>query len=237
MNTFLLTTVTVCLTLLSSCRSIEEKPRDSDIAGTYYHVRKGDSLAAISRKYRVSVSEIKEVNGVDDDRQLQPGRALYLPHPDPIGKKIEALRPKPKTTVAKKATPQKLEQSGQRIFDNPLPRGTVIYSFSKAKKNPYEGIGIKAPLYTPVMSAQSGRVLFVGDDGTKFGLLVIVEHKEPFITVYAHLNEARVKAGQSIGRGETIGTVGRSGGASVPHLHFQIRVDRNPKDPKLYLKS
>ncbi len=117
-----------------------------------------------------------------------------------------------------------------------MPGGTIIHEFTLNKKSPYDGLGIKATKGARINASLDGRVLFVGDDGTKFGLIVILEHVDPYITVYAHLDRATVVAGQKIKRGDVLGYVGQSGGASVPHLHFQIRVAERPKDPKLYLK-
>lgn len=220
-----------------ACKSIPEQPRESDIAGSYYHVKKGDSLSAIARRYRVSIAEIKEVNGITDERALVRGQAIYLPEPDPIGKRIATLEPKAKKNSSFKnvPTPSKPIKS-QRVFDFPVPGGSVVFNFSKEKSKPYEGIGIKALLGTKVVAAQEGRVLFVGDDGTKYGLIVIIEHKFPFITVYAHLNNANVTPNQRVSRGQVLGTVGKSGGAAIAHLHFQVRVDKQPHDPVSFLR-
>lgn len=231
--------VLVGIFLSAGCQSVAEKPRDSDLAGSYYQVKPGDTLARISEKSKVPVDEIMYINGIADQRALRVGQALYLPDPDPIGSKIKKLKP----PVAKKAaqprkTPEKKpEVKSAKLFDFPVPGGTIIQDFSQAKKKPYDGIGIKAPRGTRVNASLDGRVLFVGDDGTKFGLIVILEHVDPYMTVYTHLDKAMVKTGQSVKRGDSIGLVGQSGGVSAPHLHFQIRVSQRPKNPRLYLKG
>lgn len=224
---------------LSGCQSVGEKPRDSDLAGIYYVVKPNDTLSNIAKKYRVSTEEIKDVNGIDDDRALKVGQALFLPDSDPIGKKIEKLRPHKvaKKSPAKKPNTPAAPKKAARIFDFPVKGGTIVQNFAKAKDNPYDGIAIKAPLGAKVLSALDGHVLFVGDDGTRFGLLVIVEHKEPYITVYTQLDTALVTTGQKLKTGQALGTVGKSGGAKMAHLHFQIRVNKRPQDPKHYLKG
>jgi murein DD-endopeptidase MepM/ murein hydrolase activator NlpD len=122
------------------------------------------------------------------------------------------------------------------MFDFPVPGGNIVHKFSRTKKNPYDGIGIRAKRGSRILAPKNGRVLFVGDDGTKFGLIIILEHQDPFLTVYAHLDQAFVKVGQQLQRGDTLGTVGSSGGIGFPHLHFQIRMGQKPQDPMLYLK-
>lgn len=231
--------LTLAVVIDNGCVSVDDKPRESDLAGTYHQVKPGDTLLVIAKKYNVPVDEIMYINGIEKERGLRVGQALFLPDPDPIGKKIAKLKPAStkkappqKTATAKKSTP-----NPSRMFDFPVPGGTVIQDFSLAKKNPYDGIGIKASKGARILASLDGRVLFVGDDGTKFGLIVILEHVDPYITVYAHLDRAVVKAGQKLKRGEVLGYVGQSGGVSSPHLHFQIRVSERPKDPKLYLKN
>lgn len=222
--------------ILFSCHSIDEKPRESDLAGSYYRVKSGDTLSEIAKKYKTTVEEIMDVNGIDNQRALRVGQALFLPDPDPIGTKIAKLKPPAKRVTNTPPAQKKNAKTSLRIFDFPVPGGVVVYQYSKAKANPYDGIGIKAPRGTNIIAPLDGKVLFVGNDGTKFGLLIIIEHVDPYITVYTHLDRAVVKTGQAIKRGATIGTVGQSGGVSIPHLHFQIRVDQRPQDPKLYLQ-
>lgn len=226
------------LLVLQNCQSLEERPTDRDLAGVYYRVKPKDTLASIAQKHRLTAEEIQDVNGIDDERSLRVGQALFLPDPDPIGKKIAKLKATP--APQKKSSPKKVAKvtaAHHALFDFPLKHGEIVHNFSKAKQNPYDGIGIKAPLGEKVLAAQNGQVLFVGDDGTRFGLLVIVEHKDPFITVYTQLDKALVKAGQNLKKGQPLGLVGKSGGAKFAHLHFQVRLNRKPVDPKAYLKS
>jgi murein DD-endopeptidase MepM/ murein hydrolase activator NlpD len=225
--------------VMNACLSVSEKPRDSDLACTYHQVKPGDTLGKIAASSKVPIEEIMYVNGIDDQRALRVGQALFLPDPDPIGKRIAKLRPMPaKPSPSKKAQgPEKqAAATASAIFDFPVPGGVVIQDFSQNKKKPYDGIGIKAAKGSRINASLDGRVLFVGDDGTKFGLIVIVEHVDPYITVYAHLDKATVATGQKIKRGEQLGLVGQSGGVNVPHLHFQIRVAQRPKNPRTYLK-
>lgn len=210
--------------LFCGCQSVDyrgEHPKSSDLAGTYYRVKPGDSLDQIAKKYRVSKAEIMDINGV---HELKPGMNLYVPEPDLINLKLADLPgKKPNLTGT------------DHNFLWPV-KGEVVREFSSTKNDPFDGIAIKAPLGTKVVAALEGRVIFAGDDGTKFGLLVIMEH-QGYITVYAQLSKALVKDGQYLASGEALGFVGRSGSALFPHLHFQVRVNQVPKDPRKYLRS
>jgi murein DD-endopeptidase MepM/ murein hydrolase activator NlpD len=219
-----------------NCRSLVQKPSEDEIAGSIHVVKPGDTLAKLAEKYRISVEEIIDVNGIINERSLQIGQKLFMPDPDPVVKKIAQAK-KSQPTPKNKTSTKNLAPTKQPIFDFPVPGGIIVHRFSDAKGKPYDGIGIKAHQGAKIIAPDDGRILFVGDEKTKFGLLVIVQHNEPFITVYAHLNRALVKTGQLIKRGQILGEVGKSGGIFEPLLHFQIRVKERPKNPELFLKS
>ncbi len=239
------------LFLIASCISIDEKPAESELAGKYHRVKKGDTLGLIAQKYRSSAEEIMDVNGIDHAKSLRVGQELFIPDPDPIGTRIAkyASTRAPKTVAQPKgkrnqksphvvaSKPKANSSVSAKIFDFPVPGGTIFRNFSQNKQKPYDGIAIRAPRGAPVLASLDGKVIFVGDDGTRFGLLVIIEHQEPYISVYTHLDKALVKAGQKVSKREQIGTLGTSGGVATPRLHFQIRVSERPKDPQLFIKA
>lgn len=84
------------------------------------------------------------------------------------------------------------------------------------------------------MTASQGKVLFAGEqDG--YGYIVIIEHADGLITLYAHNRDLRVKTGQSVRQGQVVATVGDSGRTSGPHLHFEVRRGGRPVDPLEHL--
>jgi len=98
----------------------------------------------------------------------------------------------------------------------------------------HQGIDIEAPVGTKVVSVLDGVVVSVRQSPT-YGLVVEVEHGGGFSTVYGHLDTALVEVDQTVKRGEAIATVGESGNATGPHLHFEIRKDGLEVDPMLHL--
>jgi murein DD-endopeptidase MepM/ murein hydrolase activator NlpD len=64
---------------------------------------------------------------------------------------------------------------------------------------------------------------------------VIVRHDNGYETLYAHLTEIYVAQGQWVAQGEAVGTVGSTGWATGPHLHFEVRVGGATVDPLSYL--
>jgi murein DD-endopeptidase MepM/ murein hydrolase activator NlpD len=91
----------------------------------------------------------------------------------------------------------------------------------------HAGVDLAAPTGTPVVAVLGGQVVSSGDAGG-YGLAIEVEHDNPRRrTLYAHLSELYVKAGDRVRQGEVIGRVGSTGLSTGPHLHFELRLPRD----------
>ncbi len=97
---------------------------------------------------------------------------------------------------------------------------------------PHNGVDLAAPTGTPVKSAASGRVTFVGWKHG-YGKVVQVRHDAKHETLYAHLSgfKGNLKRGASIDKGTIIGFVGMTGAATGPHLHYEFKVHNKALDP------
>jgi murein hydrolase activator len=119
--------------------------------------------------------------------------------------------------------------------------GTVLYRFGRVV-NPnntttrWNGIGIAAVTGAPVKAVAPGTVVSVGQLGT-YGLTVIVQHGGGDYSVYASLNQANVRTGGTIRKGDIVGTVGTSDPDLRPHLHFEIRPQGRAVDPESWLRG
>ena len=98
----------------------------------------------------------------------------------------------------------------------------------------HEGLDIAVWYNTPVLSTANGRVYFAGWSAG-YGWTVKVKHGFGFKTLYAHLNRIKVKKGQHISRGQVVGLSGNSGRSTGPHLHYEVKVDNIPKNPRKYI--
>ncbi|WP_254977413.1 peptidoglycan DD-metalloendopeptidase family protein [Cyanobium sp. ATX 6A2] len=88
----------------------------------------------------------------------------------------------------------------------------------------HTGIDLAAPTGAPVVASLGGKVVSSGEAGG-YGLVVELEHDNPRRrTLYAHLSELYVKAGDRVRQGEVIGRVGSTGLSTGPHLHFELRL-------------
>lgn len=112
--------------------------------------------------------------------------------------------------------------------------GIVTSSFGPRWGRQHEGIDIAAPTGTPLYAVQSGSIANAGVL-SGYGNVVIIDHGGGFTTIYAHLSEIYVSAGQSVGQGANIGLMGCTGSCTGPHLHFETRINGIAQDPMLYL--
>lgn len=110
--------------------------------------------------------------------------------------------------------------------------GHLTSGYGWRRRDWHPAIDIAAPEGTPVRAADSGVVTYSGWQGG-YGRLVIIDHGGGVTTRYGHLSRANVRAGDRVEKGEVIGAVGDSGKATGPHLHFEVRIGgeaRNPLD-------
>ncbi len=98
------------------------------------------------------------------------------------------------------------------------------------KTEAHYGTTLAAPEGEPVLAAGAGRVLFAGvvrerstNDWTRMGNVVVVDHGGEVVTVFGHLKDVAVKRGQSVARGDRLGTVGQTGWTRVPALYYELR--------------
>jgi murein DD-endopeptidase MepM/ murein hydrolase activator NlpD len=98
----------------------------------------------------------------------------------------------------------------------------------------HAGLDIRALQGTPVSAAGSGVVVYAGRL-RGYGNMVVVDHGFELKTVYAHLSAIYADLGRRVRTGEVIGTVGQTGRATGPHLHYEVRAGTAPVDPMCYL--
>lgn len=97
----------------------------------------------------------------------------------------------------------------------------------------HTGMDFTSPVGTEVYATGNGTVSFVGwKQG--YGNTVIVEHGFGYSTLYAHLYKGLVRVGQKVRRGDVIALVGNTGKSTGPHLHYEVRVQGKPVDPRNY---
>jgi murein DD-endopeptidase MepM/ murein hydrolase activator NlpD len=205
--------------------------------GVTHVVKPGETVYRISRYYEVPIDSVIRANHVSDVTDVAVGTPLFIPN----------ARHAPAT--ASIALPGAALQPG--AIPHPGPSGrTVALRESKlvfawpvtgpprvsaGGRRPHEGIDIRAERGTSVRAAEAGRVIHSGGGLGAYGKVVIVKHAGRYSTVYAHNDRIRVGKGAFVEKGDVLATVGTTGNASGPHLHFEVRRDRVADDPLSYL--
>jgi len=199
------------------------------ITGINYTVKKGDTLASIAKRYGGDVTEIQNYNGVDD-ASLAVGASIIIPNGE-----IPAA-------PATKTSSKKITVGAEPTHDVG-PRGdtTEIAYYIAPLSNYIETQGIHgyngvdlAPVgdkNAPIFASASGDVVIAREGGWNggYGNYVVISHGNGSQTLYSHMSKVATYAGQHVVQGQVIGYVGKSGLATGPHLHFEIRSGiRNP---------
>lgn len=116
-------------------------------------------------------------------------------------------------------------------------RGRVISDFGPKNGGMHnDGINISAKPGDTVRAAENGVVAYSGNELRGFGNLLLIRHRDGWITAYAHADEILVKRGDQVKRGQVIARVGTSGRVAEPQLHFEIRKGTKAVDPLRYLQ-
>jgi murein DD-endopeptidase MepM/ murein hydrolase activator NlpD len=134
------------------------------------------------------------------------------------------------TQVAPTMSDSEIAQAAHGRFVWPI-RGDMMARFGPqgvGRRN--DGIDIRASQGTVVKAAASGEVVYAGNQVPGFGNLVLIKHPDGWVTAYAHLDQVDVQMKQEVAQGQSVGSVGTSGGATEPELHFEVRYAPSPAD-------
>ena len=128
-------------------------------------------------------------------------------------------------------------------FAVPVRQSVRFTSGFGRRRDPITGAGrmhsgqdMAGPRGTPILAAGDGIVIFAGRQ-SGYGNVVKIRHSFGYETVYAHLNDYKVKTGDSVGRGDVIGGMGNTGRSTGTHLHYEIRIEGRPVNPMPYMKA
>ncbi len=110
---------------------------------------------------------------------------------------------------------------------------TSVFGAPRGRSH-HQGIDLAAPAGTKVVATAEGRVSLAGRSGD-FGRMVVIDHGDGWQTAYAHLKRIKVGKGDRVKNGTVVGTVGKSGNATGNHLHYEVRRNGKPVNPRPYL--
>lgn len=232
-----------------------QDPAASRIGGDgRYRVRSGDTLYTIAFRYGLDHRDLARWNDVAapyiiyPDQLLRlsppPGRASDLPETAAAQKPSRQLPVPAKRTAPAKTTarpePSAKPPVGSAGAANSDPgswnwpvKGRVLRGYL-ANDPSRNGLDIAGREGEPVRAAAAGSVVYSGNGLIGYGELIIIKHSERMLSAYAHNRERMVQEGERVKAGQQIASLGRND-RNQAMLHFEIRVNGKPVDPRRYL--
>jgi len=213
-------------TPLISVRTVEEASYSDSIAFdvTYEETAslyKGESKTKINGVYgeRAVVAEIIRENG----REI--GRTVLS----------ENVISEPQAKVVYKGTKDPPPKMGTGKLVYPASRGVITSEFGVWRSyRRHTGIDIGLNVGSNIKAADGGVVTFAGYSSS-YGKYIIVDHGGNMTTLYAHNSSLLVGKGDKVFQGQTIAYSGNTGNSTGPHLHFEVRINGVPKNPRNYV--
>ncbi len=189
------------------------------VSGIEYEVKKGDTIEAISKKYKGDPDEVRSFNGLNDGEQPIIGATVIIP--DGEMPTIAPKKTKPATSKLRGATGPD--------FSNYYQAPLASYRKSQGLHG-YNGVDLVEYAGAAVLAAASGDVVVARQGGYNggYGNYVVIQHGNGTQTLYGHLQSVSISPGSRVVQGQVIGSLGNTGRSTGPHLHFEVRGARNP---------
>jgi murein DD-endopeptidase MepM/ murein hydrolase activator NlpD len=193
-------------------------------SGQYVYVETPAHYKKVAKTYGVSEDELKNVN---PDKSFQGKEWIFIPSKVGIAYFLRD------TYVV-----EDYRGLGTGRFLWPVPHFyKVSSSFGPRGRKHHDGIDIPAPKGTPIVSVDTGVVIY-SDNGIRgYGNMIVVAHGDDIFTVYAHNKKNKVDKGDRVEKGEVIAEIGNTGRSTGPHLHFEIRVKNKVRNPAQFLSN
>lgn len=241
--------------------SFAQSAATAPIIAWSYEVQPGDTFRAIAQRMGVTMEALGRVNGIPSPYIIRVGQVLKRPDPVPVPSRpapVQTTTPRLPVPTPPKATPRPApaprpapplrpapaphaREAGAPALSWPVSGavlsrfGTPVPSGSVASGQRNRGIDLAAYAGLTVRAAGAGTVIFAGNEPERFGQLIIIDHGQGWATAYAYLGQVRVKEGEVVKARQVIASIGKSGEAKRPTLHFELRRDNDPRDPVVYL--
>lgn len=214
------------LSFLAGCATEEYKPMPTPSPataalapkkiGVYHKVASGQTLWQIAQAYGVAIKDIIDSNSIPNGSALEAGQLLFI-------RGVSAVKDISQHPVDKNKNEFIWPLKGKIVayFDDPLGGGIISH-----------GIDIQAQAGDTVQATREGDVV-LADYLSGYGQTVMIDHRDGFISVYAHNGRLLVKLGQHVYKGDSIAQVGQIGNRTVEH--FEIRHGSQATNPLFYL--
>lgn len=204
------------------------------VAGVSHIVKAGDTLESVAKKYLAEQQAIMDFpfNDVPDDFKLRVGQILFVPDGSPPETRIPKPKIKPQYLAQDKSSGQSFQAPFGALFTWPTG-GSITQYFAWY----HPGVDIANRSGPGVSASDGGTVVVAGwPDSQGYGNRVVIDHGNGYTSLYAHLSNIYVSAGQSVSRGQLVGQMGSTGRSTGTHLHLEIHYKGVALNPLAILK-
>jgi len=222
---FIVLLLSLVLTACGSAPSWQERQE-------VHIVRKGETLFSIASRYDKRPSDLARWNRLGDGSLIYPGQVLRISGPNGTSTR---------STGDSRTTSKPSTRPLPSIPAQPSPKwdwptnGRINVEFG-AKPGPGTGVLINGKSGQPIIAAASGRVVYAGSGLIGYGQLIILKHNDTYLSTYGYTASLLVKEGEEVKKGQRIATMGE-GPERKPRLHFEIRRNGEPVNPRRYLPA
>jgi murein DD-endopeptidase MepM/ murein hydrolase activator NlpD len=198
---------------------------DSVAIEKVYIVQRKDTLFRIAKENNMTVEQLKKLNNLKSN-SLHVGQKIYIIAPR------GGITTKPPTQVVSE---EDLKSKSKIRKDLVMPvDGRAISEYGIRNGRPHKGIDLAASNGMPVYAVLDGTIVYSGLQGS-YGNVVVIEHPDYVMTVYGHNEKNLVAVGDIVKQGQVIATVGSTGNATCPHVHFEYRIKGKAINPRRVL--
>lgn len=184
------------------------------VSGVKHVVKSGDTMKSIAAKYKADLNDVLSYNGLTIDSKLKIGDVILVPDGE----------------ITASQSAGSLSTGNNTAVSAGYYMRPIIGGRKSQGIHGHNAVDLAAPYGTAIMAAADGKVILarVGGWNGGYGNYVIIAHANGTQTVYGHMNKVNVSVGDTVSRGQVIGSIGMTGNTSGPHVHFEIRGARNP---------
>jgi lipoprotein NlpD len=214
----------------------------------YYRILPGDTLSEIAERRKVSLDKLAQWNGLTAPYPIYAGQLLRVEPPAGMPRTVSA-----KPAVASTTRPKAGEGTPSKVAAGPVVKGggtkaaasglswrwplqgRVVKTFSRVDRT-RQGIRIAGRAGEKVTAAESGTVVYSGSGLKGYGNLIIVKHKNDYLSAYGFNRRLLAAEGARVQRGQSLAEIGQAPGGEYL-LHFEIRRGGTAVNPLDYLPA
>lgn len=219
-----------------------------------YELSQGKLVAFVSASYSTKDTRIGCHLVWTNDLKRKIAEFRIIPHSYPtrrlkVAKKhVQLSQESIERWKKEKALQEKIYSSSEKketfyegLFERPLRSKLTSFFgskrvFNNKKESWHSGTDFRAPIGTPIPTANSGKVVFAGELFFNGGT-VIIDHGRDIFSMYCHLSETKVEEGDFVEKGEIIALSGNTGRSTGPHLHWGLKVNGNWVDGMQFIRE